>query len=173
MKMEPDVLRGLLHERTHHTIEVPLYPTLLKWRGQPIHSFGEQAQMCYEVWRDRGLTDTAENIQWVKTYLAIAEQVRAGKKPDIDEPLPTPFTITIGGRIMAVPVHPSVGEFEAGAPSMLFQTPSLPKKWNLYDVSPDGQRFLLNLPLELTQPTSIAVVTNWSEKRKRPAESGQ
>ena len=83
------------------------------------------------------------------------------------------YYITIGGRIMAVPVHPSVGEFEAGAPSMLFQTPSLPKKWNLYDVSPDGQRFLLNLPLELTQPTSIAVVTNWSEKRKRPAESGQ
>ena len=92
MKMEPDVLRGLLHERTHHTIEVPLYPTLLKWRGQLIPSFGEQAQMCYEVWRDRGLTDTAENIQWVKKYLAIAKEVRAGKKPDIDEPLPTPFT---------------------------------------------------------------------------------
>jgi nitroreductase len=92
MKMEPDALRGLLHERTHHTIEVPLYPTLLKWRGQPIASFGEQAQMCYDVWRARGFTDTADNIQWVKRYLAIAEQVRAGKKPEIDEPLPTPFT---------------------------------------------------------------------------------
>ena len=92
MKMEPIALRGLLHERTHHTIEVPLYPMLIKWQGRPISSFGEQAQLCYEVWRARGFTDTAADIQWVKKYLAIAEQVRAGGKPHIDEPLPAPFT---------------------------------------------------------------------------------
>jgi len=92
MKMEPIALRGLLHERTHHTIEVPLYPMLLKWQGRPMSNFGEQAQLCYDVWRARGFTDTAADIVWVKKYLAIAEQVRAGKKPHIDEPLPAPFT---------------------------------------------------------------------------------
>ncbi len=92
MKMEPIGLRGLLHERTHHTIEVPLYPMLLKWEGRAVSSFGEQAQLCYDVWRARGFTDTADDIRWVKKYLAIAEQIRAGKKPQINEPLPTPFT---------------------------------------------------------------------------------
>ena len=29
MKLEPDVLAGVLRERVHHNIEVPLYPTLL------------------------------------------------------------------------------------------------------------------------------------------------
>ena len=91
MKMEPIVLRGLLHERTHHTIEVPLYPMLLKWRGA-LSGFGEQAQLCYEVWSARGFTDSAPDILWVKKYLAIAEQIRAGKKPEMNEPLPTPFT---------------------------------------------------------------------------------
>ncbi len=92
MKMEPIALRGLLHERTHHTIEVPLYPMLLKWEGRAMSGFGEQAQLCYDVWRARGFTDSADDIRWVKKYLAIAEQVRAGKKPQIDEPLPAPFT---------------------------------------------------------------------------------
>ena len=92
MKMEPIALRGLLHERTHHTIEVPLYPMLLKWQGKPNTSFGLQAQLCYDVWRARGFTDSAVDILWVKKYLAIAGQIRAGKKPQIDEPLPAPFT---------------------------------------------------------------------------------
>lgn len=92
MKMDPIVLRGLLHERTHHMIEVPLYPTLLKWRGRAIKSFGRQAQLCYEVWRAREFTDRADDIQWVKKYLAIAEQIRAGEKPELDEPLPVPFS---------------------------------------------------------------------------------
>lgn len=92
MKMEPIALRGLLHERTHHMIEVPLYPTLLKWRGRAISSFGEQAQLCYEVWCARGFPDNTADLQWVKRYLAIAEQIRAGIKPELDEPLPTPFT---------------------------------------------------------------------------------
>jgi len=92
MKMEPIALRGLLHERTHHTIEVPLYPTLLKWKGRAIKSFGKQAQLCYDVWRARGFSDTDDDIEWVKKYLSIAEQIRAGIKPTINEPLPVPFT---------------------------------------------------------------------------------
>jgi len=92
MKMEPDLLGALLRERTHHNIEVPLYPTLLKWKGQPISGFGEQAQLVFDVWCERGLPEDTPIIQWSKKYLALAEKIRAGEKTTIDEDLPTPFT---------------------------------------------------------------------------------
>jgi len=91
-KMDDVSLRGLLHERVHHNIEVPLYPTLLKWKGEPIAGFGQQAQLVFDVWRERGFTEDDSDIKWVKRYLALAEKVRAGEKPELDEPLPTPFT---------------------------------------------------------------------------------
>jgi hypothetical protein len=75
--------------------------------------------------------------------------------------------MTPDGRIMSVSIHPgSDGGVEAGQPQMLFQTRPIPKSWNLYDVSPDGQRFLLNIPLEWTSAAPITVVTNWTEKLK-------
>jgi eukaryotic-like serine/threonine-protein kinase len=76
--------------------------------------------------------------------------------------------ITGSGRVMAAPVEISGDSVSVGQPGALFQTNPLPRSWNLFDVSPDGQRFLVNLPLEVTKPASMAVVTNWMEKR-RPA----
>ncbi len=92
MEMEPTLLRALLRERTHHNIEVPLYPTLLKWKGRPIPTFGLQTQIVFDVWRERGFTEDAPDIEWVKEYLAIAEKIRAGEKVELDVSLPTPFT---------------------------------------------------------------------------------
>jgi len=80
------------------------------------------------------------------------------------------YYITPAGRMMVVPVHPSSGEtFDFDAPRALFQSRPLPRKWNLYDVTPDGQRFLLNLPLELANSNTLSIVTNWAEKLKQPA----
>ena len=76
------------------------------------------------------------------------------------------YYMTGGGRLMAVTVHPKDGEFEFDPPRMLFQTRPIPRQWNLYDVSPDGQRFLMNLPLEWFNASPIRVVTNWTEKLK-------
>jgi len=92
MRLEPEVLGGVLRERVHHNVEVPLYPTLLKWKDKSIPGFGEQAQLVFDVWRRRGLSEDAPDIDWVKKYLVIAEKIRAGEKPLLDEPLPTPFT---------------------------------------------------------------------------------
>jgi len=92
MNMEPTLLRALLRERAHHNIEVPLYTTLLKWKGNPIRTFGLQTQMVFDAWKERGFTEDAPDIQWVKEYLALAEKIRAGEKFDWHEPLPTPFT---------------------------------------------------------------------------------
>jgi Tol biopolymer transport system component len=77
------------------------------------------------------------------------------------------FYVTSGGRMMAAAVHPVAGEFQFEPAHMLFQTRPTPGTWNLYDVSPDGQRFLFNLPLEWSSAAPITVVTNWSEKLKR------
>jgi nitroreductase len=92
MKLETEVLGGILRERVHHNIEVPLYPTLLKWKDKPIAGFGDQAQLVFDVWRRRGLSENASDIDWIKKYLVIAEKIRAGVKPLVDEPLPVPFT---------------------------------------------------------------------------------
>jgi Tol biopolymer transport system component len=65
--------------------------------------------------------------------------------------------------------------FSAGKPTVLFeggyvQTPrSLPN----YDVSPDGQRFVMLRAAEQAQaPTHINVVLNWFEELKRRVPSG-
>jgi len=91
MKMDPVLLRALLHERTHHNIEVPLYPTLLKWKGNTIDGFGMQAQMVFDAWRERGFSEDAEDITWVKDYLDTAAKIRNGEKVDLNQPLPVPF----------------------------------------------------------------------------------
>jgi eukaryotic-like serine/threonine-protein kinase len=77
------------------------------------------------------------------------------------------FFMTADGRVMTVSIHlGSDGGIEASQPHMLFQTRPVPKSWNLYDVSPDGQRFSVNIPLEWTSAVPITVVTNWTEKLK-------
>jgi nitroreductase len=93
MKMDPILLRALLHERAHHNIEVPFYTTMVRWQGKPIATFGLQTQIVFNVWQERGLTQDAPDIDWVKKYLALAAKIRAGGQVEWDNPpLPTPFT---------------------------------------------------------------------------------
>lgn len=65
---------------------------------------------------------------------------------------------------MAAAVHPAADEFHFDHLKQLFQTQRVSKIGNLFDVAPDGQRFLMNLPLESPDSSSIAVMTNWLEK---------
>jgi Tol biopolymer transport system component len=76
------------------------------------------------------------------------------------------FFITASGRVMSAAAHASGDEFESDPPVKLFQTRPIPKTWNLFEPSPDGQRFLVNLPLEWANSSQIMVVTNWTEKLK-------
>ena len=67
-------------------------------------------------------------------------------------------------------------EFRAGAPRVLFEfqglatTPS-----RVYDVSPDGQRFLIPGPLAIkpVEVTQLNLVLNWFEELKRLAPGGK
>jgi hypothetical protein len=74
--------------------------------------------------------------------------------------------MTNSGRMMSVKVHPEGDEFQNDPPQPLFQTRTIPGTWNLYDAAPDGQLFLMNLPLEWPNASPITVVTNWTEKLK-------
>ena len=62
--------------------------------------------------------------------------------------------------------QPTGADRAPDVPVKLFQTRPLRKSWNLGDVSPDGQRFLVNAPLEWAISSDIMVITNWTEKLK-------
>ncbi|MBZ5699386.1 MAG: serine/threonine-protein kinase [Acidobacteriia bacterium] len=81
-----------------------------------------------------------------------------------------------GDKMMAVDIatQPS---FTVGKPRMLFQGPYLPTPGTLrnYDVSPNGQRFLMLKASEQEQsaPTQINVVLNWFEELKQKVPTGK
>jgi Tol biopolymer transport system component len=77
------------------------------------------------------------------------------------------FFTNASGRVMAVDVTWDGGEFRSGPPHALFRMRPVPKAWNLFDASPDGQRFLVNAPLEWPSAAPITVETNWTEKLRK------
>src|SRR5215831_8924620 len=76
------------------------------------------------------------------------------------------FYIALDGRLMAVPMRIASGAqtIEAGSPIPLFATHvggALSDPFTVqYDVSPDGQRFLMNTIIE-EAPSPITVILNW------------
>lgn len=80
-----------------------------------------------------------------------------------------------GNRVMAVAVTLEPG-FSAGKPVMLFEGPWLPTPVTLpnYDVSPDGQRFLMLKAADEDQNArQIVVIQNWFEELKRRMAAGK
>jgi eukaryotic-like serine/threonine-protein kinase len=79
-----------------------------------------------------------------------------------------------GNKMMAVDIA-TLPSFAAGKPRMLFEGSYLPTAATIqnYDVSPDGQRFLMLKGGEReAEPTQINVVLNWFEELKRRVPSG-
>ena len=76
------------------------------------------------------------------------------------------YFLTAGGRMLQVGVRGLGTNFEFDPPKMLFPTLANPANWNSFDVTPDGQHFLLNLPLEWPRSLPITVVTNWTGRLK-------
>ena len=80
-----------------------------------------------------------------------------------------------GDKMMAVDIATQPG-FAAGKPRMLFEGQYVPTPSTIpnYDVSPDGQRFLMIKPTSVQEaaPTQINVVFNWFEELKRRVPTG-
>ena len=77
-------------------------------------------------------------------------------------------------KLMAVDVK-TQPTFSAGKPKMLFDDRYAPANGAPanYDVSPDGQRFLMIKASEATTPTQINVVLNWFEELKQKVPTGK
>jgi eukaryotic-like serine/threonine-protein kinase len=74
------------------------------------------------------------------------------------------YFMTASGALMAATLHLTGDEPAFDPPHMLFQVTPLPNVYNLYDAAPDGQRSLLNLPMEWNSSSPITVLTSWTEK---------
>jgi Tol biopolymer transport system component len=76
-----------------------------------------------------------------------------------------------GQRVMAASIR-SGPNFEAESPALLFEgpfSPSLGFGSPAYDITPDGDRFVMIAPETPTPQTEFYVVVNWLEELKRLA----
>jgi eukaryotic-like serine/threonine-protein kinase len=77
------------------------------------------------------------------------------------------FYLSGESKIMAVPVTTGT-KFDVGTPVELFQaTPRQPvvsADLFVYDVSRDGQRFLINSPVKQAETQPMSIVLNWSAR---------
>ena len=89
--LDKDILRALIHERAHHTVEVPIYPILEGKRKAP-PNFGNELKILLEIWKERKLPMDGPNMKWAKRYLDLAEKVNRGEVPNLDTNEPEPFT---------------------------------------------------------------------------------
>jgi serine/threonine protein kinase/Tol biopolymer transport system component len=83
------------------------------------------------------------------------------------------FYVAPNGDMMSVDVKSTAGTLEASTPKVLFHPPILggqgggPTAAWRYDVSRDGQRFLINAATEEKTSTPVTVTTHWTELLKK------
>jgi serine/threonine-protein kinase len=82
------------------------------------------------------------------------------------------FYLDASNTLTAVPVQTSGSTFSAGKPAKVFDAKyAQPYPARYYDVSPDGQRFLMIKDSAASDPNatpaSMVVVLNWTEELKR------
>jgi len=80
------------------------------------------------------------------------------------------FYLSADAKLMAVPVKAGA-TFESGPPEALFQTHA---RQNIgvmdafsYDVTRDGQRFLINVKIDDPSPAPLAIVLNWASEMEK------
>jgi Tol biopolymer transport system component len=71
------------------------------------------------------------------------------------------FYIDTTSRMMAAPVDGRGSQFEVGAETLLFDVRLLRGDWP-YDVSGDGQRFIVSTRVEQSSSAPLTVVVNWT-----------
>ena len=71
------------------------------------------------------------------------------------------FYLAADGKLMSVAVESNENFFRPGTPEPLFQTRMVPSFFREYDVTHDGKRFLLNVPIADPGEEPITVIVNW------------
>jgi len=68
---------------------------------------------------------------------------------------------------MTASVNDKGATFQVGEVKPLFETRAIPTGGYSYDVSPDGQRFLVNARLQQTTTIPTTIVVNWTAGLKK------
>jgi dipeptidyl aminopeptidase/acylaminoacyl peptidase len=79
------------------------------------------------------------------------------------------FYQALDGTMMEVPVDGTGAEFHHGKPSPLFRSvvPQTRSPDYLFDVTADGQKFLIVEPIEKAEMLPLTLVTDWRASRKK------
>jgi Tol biopolymer transport system component len=77
------------------------------------------------------------------------------------------FYLAADGKMMSVAVESNGNSFRPGTPQPLFQTQMVPSFFREYDVTSDGKRFLLNVPIADRREEPITVIINWPKLLKK------
>jgi Tol biopolymer transport system component/predicted Ser/Thr protein kinase len=73
------------------------------------------------------------------------------------------FYLSLDGAVMDVPVESGDRDFRLGTPRQLFQA----RNARSFDVTADGQRFLLSQPISESSDTPLTVLVNWTAAMKK------
>lgn len=80
------------------------------------------------------------------------------------------FYLSAEGKMIATPVK-TAGSFEVGAPMTLFQAHTRQQISVMdafsYDVTADGQKFLINTRIEETNAAPLSIILNWASEMER------
>jgi eukaryotic-like serine/threonine-protein kinase len=74
------------------------------------------------------------------------------------------YYLNANGYMMATDVRPGPAGLEATVPRALFEVRAV--GYNRYDVTADGQRFLVNVPVQTRYANAATIVLNWTSALK-------
>ncbi|MGB7054586.1 MAG: nitroreductase family protein, partial [bacterium] len=90
-ELDPDLLRAIIREKAHHTVEFPLNRHLFAGEKIPPR-LGDTLGQLLGIWKERDLPSDGDDIQWCYSLLALTQKVRAGEKPNLSEVTPVQFS---------------------------------------------------------------------------------
>jgi Tol biopolymer transport system component/DNA-binding winged helix-turn-helix (wHTH) protein len=146
---------------------------------------GERKQTILFTTRGESKPDITPNMRWMvyqssesgRTEVYVQSFPPAGSKWQVstvggEEPYwrrdGKELFYVAGKRLMAVDVNTDGQVFRWGSPKALFEMRlEMEPRRSRYQVAANGQRFLVNVPLESTLSAPITVVTNWTAGLKK------
>jgi WD40 repeat protein len=165
------------------TFDVGLLP--LEGNGEPQWIISSEAtECCAQVSPDgKWLAYVSNELGRMNVYVTpfpeadvkwlISEAEDGGEQPVWSLPDGKELFYRSGNKMMVVPIQTGEGSLTRGKPEVLFEgsyvsTHSASTGVQYYDISPDGQRFLMMKEGELpAEESQINVVVNWGEELKR------
>jgi nitroreductase len=90
LAMDPDLLRAVIRERAHHTVEGYVYRALSGDRKLPV-TFGKRLRQLLDVWEKRGLPTETDDLRWAKQLLELGQALSDGKTVDLGTEAVNPF----------------------------------------------------------------------------------